>query len=350
MSYACSLVARARVAQHLTPRGRGLAAWARLDARSPLAARSRGLSSRSPYDILGVRPGASESEIKNAYRKQALKYHPDRNPDASSSAKFQEVSNAYAQLSSKGGGGGGGGGYAEQPGAGFGGGGFSRQQYPFGATGGFGRSGRFGGRSGFSASDAEARRQFEQLFGNLEHILREMERQRAGGGFADSRFGARSTSVRQEVVRRADGRTVLRTTTTTIGADGAHRIETSEQELPAGAGFGGFGGGPFARAAGFGGFGGPAGEPGRQFGAGEPRERPRSAQEETAWRREQAARQAAAQQAAQQAASTLTSVLWGALKASVVRAVRKRVDPIVQPIVRGVQRLFGSGKAKEKDD
>ena len=51
------------------------------------------------YDLLGVSPNCSDSELKKAYRKSALLYHPDRNPDAASAEKFKEISHAYEILS-----------------------------------------------------------------------------------------------------------------------------------------------------------------------------------------------------------------------------------------------------------
>jgi molecular chaperone DnaJ len=52
------------------------------------------------YDTLGVKKGASEAEIKKAYRKLAAQYHPDRNPgDASAEEQFKEVQSAYDVLS-----------------------------------------------------------------------------------------------------------------------------------------------------------------------------------------------------------------------------------------------------------
>ena len=61
--------------------------------------------------MLGIKPGASADELKKAYRKEALKWHPDRHPDgpqkAAAEKKFKQVSEAYQQLSEGGGGGGG---------------------------------------------------------------------------------------------------------------------------------------------------------------------------------------------------------------------------------------------------
>ncbi|MBR6496464.1 MAG: DnaJ domain-containing protein, partial [Rikenellaceae bacterium] len=113
------------------------------------------MSKRDYYEVLGVERSANEDEIKKAYRKAAIKFHPDKNPgDKEAEEKFKEAAEAYDVLSNpdkrarydrfghegmSGGGFGGGGGFS--------GGGFSMEDIfsQFGDI--FG--GHFGGFGGF---------------------------------------------------------------------------------------------------------------------------------------------------------------------------------------------------------
>ncbi len=70
--------------------------------RSSSKSSGSGGKERDHYTVLGVHPTRStEAEIKKAYRKLALKYHPDKNKDPAAVSVFQEVTNAYSVLSDK---------------------------------------------------------------------------------------------------------------------------------------------------------------------------------------------------------------------------------------------------------
>ena len=57
------------------------------------------MSKRDYYDVLGVSRSASKDELKKAYRKLAMKHHPDKNPgDSKSEALFKDATEAYEIL------------------------------------------------------------------------------------------------------------------------------------------------------------------------------------------------------------------------------------------------------------
>ena len=58
------------------------------------------MAKKDYYEVLGLQKGASESEIKSAFRKLAIKYHPDKNQgDKEAEERFKEINEAYEVLS-----------------------------------------------------------------------------------------------------------------------------------------------------------------------------------------------------------------------------------------------------------
>jgi molecular chaperone DnaJ len=61
--------------------------------------KEKGMAKRDYYEVLGLERGASETEVKKAYRRLAMKFHPDRNQEPEAEEKFKEASEAYEVLS-----------------------------------------------------------------------------------------------------------------------------------------------------------------------------------------------------------------------------------------------------------
>lgn len=142
---------------------------------------------RDYYEVLGVAKGATEEEIKKAYRKLALKYHPDRNPgDKEAEEKFKEAAEAYDVLSNP----------------------DKRKRYDqFGFAGNSAAGGGFSG-GGFSMEDIFS--QFGDIFGG--HFG-------GGGGFGDvfgSAFGFGGGSQGRRVERGSDIRIRIKLTLSEI--------------------------------------------------------------------------------------------------------------------------------------
>ena len=160
---------------------------------------------RDYYEVLGIQKGASEDDIKQAYRKAALKWHPDRwvsGTDAekkTAEEKFKEASEAYSVLSDP----------------------QKRAKYD---------------QFGFAGVDGAAGPDFSQGFGNLNDILENLFGGRfsfGGGGFDFGNFGFGGGSQRQgtRTMRGRDIRTRVKLTLEEI-QNGCDKEVTIERNRP----------------------------------------------------------------------------------------------------------------------
>ncbi len=128
------------------------------------------MSKRDYYDILGVSRSADEKEIKSAYRKLAIKYHPDKNPgDHEAEEQFKEAAEAYDILSNP----------------------QKRQRYDQFGHAGNSASGGFGGGGGMNMEDIFS--QFGDIFGGGHPFFG------GGGGQRGGRRVARGSNLRIKV-------------------------------------------------------------------------------------------------------------------------------------------------------
>lgn len=135
---------------------------------------------RDPYQVLGVSKGASEAEIKSAYRRLAKKHHPDQNPnDPKAKERFSEANQAYEVI----------------------GDGAKKRQFDAGEIDGDGKPKAFQGgdpyagfRGGARQGGFDPRQQNGGFSGGAEDILREM----FGGGMGGASFGSQRARAQQQ--------------------------------------------------------------------------------------------------------------------------------------------------------
>ena len=158
------------------------------------------MAKRDYYEVLGVEKNASADEIKKAYRKMAVKYHPDKNPgDKEAEEKFKEAAEAYSVLSD-----------ADK-----------KARYDQ-----FGHAGVEGAGPDFSGG-----------FGNLNDILNDLFGGAFGGGFGGGfggfggGFGGQRGSQQQRVHRGRDIRVRVKLTLEEI-AKGAEKEISIEKSVP----------------------------------------------------------------------------------------------------------------------
>mmetsp|Transcript_15887 Transcript_15887/g.20893 ORF Transcript_15887/g.20893 Transcript_15887/m.20893 type:complete len:226 (-) Transcript_15887:767-1444(-) len=167
------------------------------------------------YKILGLSKKASEKEIKSAYRKLALQWHPDRNPNNKEEAeeKFREIAQAYEVLSNT----------------------ESRRQYDLGGgSKGFGGFGN-GQRSDFTRSGnfRDANDIFKDFFGssdpfaNFDKLFEDMATGSMGGfNFGGGTFSFSTTTM----TTGSDGTTTTKTVHRSTNSDGRTRHRASVEE------------------------------------------------------------------------------------------------------------------------
>lgn len=153
---------------------------------------------RDYYEVLGVQKGASDDEIKKAYRKLAMKYHPDRNPgDAEAEANFKEAAEAYEVL------------------------GDEQKRRTYDQYGHQGLGGPFAS-GGFKWSDFSHAGDFDDIFSNLDDIF--------GGGIFGDIFGGGRRGRRGGPQRGEDLRITLPLTLEEIAEGTQKKIKLTRMD------------------------------------------------------------------------------------------------------------------------